>query len=406
LKADAKKTAVTATAGALGVVVLFGLVSLFADTTYEGARSLNGQFLSVLGASATAVGFAVGAGEFLGYALRFVTGYLGDRTRHYWGLTFLGYGVNLFAVPLLALAGRWEVAVGLIFAERIGKAIRSPARDTLLADAASHLGAGRGFGLVEALDQIGAVVGPLFVAGTLYFRSGAGLSVYHTAYAFLVFPALAALIALAVARLRFPQPESLESRTPHAATHGFSRAYWWYLAGAACVAAGFADFPLMAYHFQRVMPGPNTWIPLVYSGAMLVDAVSALVFGRLYDHWGLPVIAGVFAVAAFFAPLVFLGSFNLALAGLALWGAGLGAQESILKAAIVQLAPAKRRGTAYGLFHTAFGAFWLAGSATMGFLYDRSPIWLVVFSILIQLAAIPFFLGAIRALRPRVNPAA
>ncbi len=388
-----------AAATALRVVVLFGLVSLFADMTYEAARSLNGQYLSVLGASAAVVGVAAGAGELLGYALRFVTGYLSDRTRQYWLFTFLGYAVNLFAVPLLAVAGRWEIAVGLIFAERIGKAIRNPARDALLADAAARLGPGRGFGLHEAMDQIGAVLGPLIVAGVFLARPDGGLGSFRAAYGVLLLPALLTLVALSLTRLRFPQPQNLESKTPRAGLRGFNRAYWWYLVAAGLVAAGFADFPLLAFHFQRTALAPVSWIPIAYSGAMLVDAGSALFFGRLYDLHGLPVIVGVFAVSAFFAPLAFLGGPLLALLGVALWGIGLGAQESILKAAVVHLAPAGRRGTAYGLFHTAFGACWFAGSVAMGLLYDVAPLWLVLFSVIMQAAAVPFFIVAARASR-------
>jgi MFS family permease len=398
-RARREKSASPSVGSALSFVVLLGIVSLFADMTYEGARSLNGQFLGFLGASAAAVGVAAGAGEFLGYALRFLFGYLSDKTGQYWFMTVAGYVINLCAVPLLALAGRWEIAVGLIFAERIGKAVRNPARDALLSHATTQLGPGRAFGLAEALDQIGAVLGPLAVAGVLILRGNgqaADLGTYHTGYAVLLIPALVALGVLTLARMRFPQPRELESKSPRIGTRGYSRSYWYFLGGAGLVAAGFADFPLIAYHLQRASVAPIQWIPVAYSLAMGVDALTAVVAGRLYDRLGLPALIGVFAGAAFFAPQAFLGNLGLALVGVALWGVGMGAQESIMKASVANLAPADRRGTAFGLFHTSFGIFWLLGSALMGLLYDQALLYLVAFSVLVQLAAIPWFVLAAR----------
>lgn len=393
VKANAAKAAKLSAAGAWTFVVLMGVVSLLADMTYEGARSLNGQFLSFLGASATAVGLAAGVGEFLGYALRFVSGYVADRTQRYWALTFAGYVVNLLAAPALALVGRWEWAVGLIFVERIGKAVRNPARDAMLAHAAASLGAGKSFGLHEAMDQIGAVLGPVFVAGVLFIRGNgqASLSTYHAAYALLLIPAALALAALAVSRLRFPNPHDLASKSPRLGASGFSRGYWWFLVAAGLIAAGFADFPLMAFHMEKVSVMPTEWIPASYALAMAVDAAAALALGRLFDRYGLAVVMGAFAVSAFFAPLVFWGSTAVALAGVMLWGIGMGAQESILRAALVGLVPAERRGLAYGTFHTVFGLCWLAGSVTLGVLYDRSLVAVAIFSVVVQLAAMPLF---------------
>jgi hypothetical protein len=210
--------AVPSQSAALRFVVLLGVVSLLADITYEGARSLSGPYLNLLGASATVVGITAGFGEFIGYALRLVSGWLTDRTQKYWALTILGYAVNLLAVPLLALAGSWEIAVGLLIAERLGKAIRTPARDVMLSNAAGRLGRGWGFGLHEALDQIGGVSGPLLMAAALYARTD-----YRTAFGLLLIPALLALAVLVAARFRYSQPEQFEPRTPKLETRGFPR---------------------------------------------------------------------------------------------------------------------------------------------------------------------------------------
>ncbi len=371
---------------AIRFVVLLGLVSLFADITYEGARSIAGPYLALLGASGTVVGIVAGFGELIGYGLRLVSGYLSDRTRRYWVLTLVGYAINLLAVPLLALAGRWEVAAALMIAERLGKALRTPARDAMLSYATKETGRGWGFGLHEAMDQIGAVTGPVIVSVVLAARNN-----YPAAFAVLAIPAVLALATLLTARWLYPRPQDLEPTAPELKTAGFPRAYWIYLAAVALVAAGYADFPLIAYHFGKTSSVPATWIPLLYAVAMGVDALAALLFGRWFDRVGIRILMAVALISAFFAPLVFLGGFTLALVGMALWGIGMGAQESILRAAVAGMVGRDRRGSAYGIFNTGYGVFWFLGSALMGVLYDVSLPALIAFSVAAQLASIPLF---------------
>ena len=323
---------------ALKFVVLLGIISLFADMTYEGARSVTGPYLAVLGASATVVGFVAGFGELVGYGLRLVSGYISDKTGRYWAITLFGYAINMLAVPLLALAGRWEVAAILMVAERMGKAIRNPPRDAMLSHATKEMGRGWGFGLHEALDQIGAVLGPLVVTTVLYFKGS-----YQTGFAILLVPALLALSVLLVARLLFSRPRDLEAISPELETEGFPRKYWIYLAAAALIAAGYADFPLIAYHFEKATVVSNTWIPIFYAVAMGVDALAALIFGHLFDRIGFSALIVASLLSAFFAPWVFLGGFYFALVGMGLWGVGMGAQESIMRAAIAGMVPANRR---------------------------------------------------------------
>jgi MFS family permease len=372
---------------ALRFVVLLGVVSLFADMTYEAARSITGPYLAVLGASATVVGVVAGFGELIGYALRLVSGYLADRTGKYWTITILGYAINMVAVPLLALAGRWEVAACFIIMERMGKAIRTPARDAMLSHASTQMGRGWGFGLHEALDQVGAMLGPLIVAAVLYSKGS-----YQTGFAVLAVPAVLALSVLVVARLLYPRPQDLETEGSKLETTGFPRVFWLYLAAAALVAAGYADFPLIAYHFQKTSVVPEIWVPIFYAVAMGVDALAALLFGYLFDRRGISILIVAALLSSLFAPLVFLGGFYWALGGMALWGIGMGAQESIMRAAIAEMVPANRRGSAYGVFNTAYGVFWFLGSAIMGWLYDFSVPMLIAFSLGAQLASVPLFL--------------
>jgi len=370
----------------LKFVVLLGVVSLFADMTYEGARSITGPYLAILGASATAVGIVAGFGELIGYALRLVSGYISDRTGKYWTVTLFGYFINLLAVPLLALAGSWEVAAFLMITERMGKAIRNPSRDAMLSHATQSIGRGWGFGLHEAMDQIGAILGPLIVATVLYLNGG-----YRISFAILLVPALLALAVLLVARALYPRPRDLEAVTVELKTKGFSRIFWLYLAAVSLIAAGYVDFPLISYHFEKLSIVSKIWIPVFYAVAMGVDALSALFFGRLFDRVGLSILIVVSLLSSLFAPLVFLGGFYLALIGMALWGVGMGAQESIMRAAIAGMVPMDKRSTAYGIFNAVFGLFWFLGSALMGVLYDVSIPSLIVFSVVMQLASVPLF---------------
>ena len=248
---------------ALHFVVLIGIVSLFADMTYEGARSITGPYLATLGANAAIVGFVAGLGELLGYALRLASGYLADRSKKYWAITIAGYVCNLLAVPCLALAGHWWVAAIFIILERSGKAIRVPSRDAMLSHAGEKMGMGWVFGLHEALDQIGAMLGPLIVAAVLYFKGS-----YQFSFAILLIPALLALTVLGCSRWLYPHPEALEVRCDNLATQGMTSTFWLYVAGAALIAAGYADFPLIAYHFQKTGVLSPIFIPIVYAIAM------------------------------------------------------------------------------------------------------------------------------------------
>lgn len=356
--------------------------------TYEGARSVTGPFLGSLGASAVAVGIVSGFGEFVGYALRLLSGHISDRTKRYWLLTGAGYVVNLLAIPLLALAESWPLAAFLMILERAGKAVRSPARDAMLSHATVEMGRGVGFGLHEALDQIGAVIGPLSIA----FIMASGGS-YRRGFAFLLLPALAALLILVSARVRFPRPETFEAETERAGgAEKLPRLFWIYIAAASLAAAGFVDFPLIAYHIGRQGSLPLSRVATLYAAAMGVDALTALLFGRWYDRRGIPILILSTLLASLFAPLAFLGNSGTVIAGVLLWGIGMGAQESIMRAAIGNLTPKEKRATAYGVFNVFYGVSWFAGSALFGLLYDHSVVAAVVLSVILQLAAIPFFL--------------
>lgn len=371
---------------ALAFVVLIGVVSLFADMTYEGSRSIWGPFLGTLGATGAIVGLVAGGGELLGYALRLFTGVLADKTRRYWTITIVGYAINLLAVPALALAGNWPVAAGLVILERSGKALRTPARDAMLSYAAKDMGgAGWAFGLHEALDSIGAVLGPLIAALVLFLHGG-----YRHAFAWLLLPALAALAVLMIARARFPQPQDLDAASaPQAPDAKALRDLKVFLIATALIAAGYSDFALIAFHLAKDHVVSSDVVPTLYALASFAGGFTALVLGKAFDKRGLSVLLWATLVPALYAPLVFLGGAWAAVAGMALWGIGFGAHDSLFRAAVAQRIPREKRATTMGVFNAIYGTAWCLGSILLGVLYDMKPLYTVIAALVLQLAACP-----------------
>jgi len=369
---------------ALKFVLTIGVLSFFADFTYEGSRSILGPYLAALAASATVVGVVAGFGELAGYGLRLVSGRWADHTGAFWPIAIFGYFVQLLSVPALALAGNWPTAAVLIILERIGKAIRNPPRDAMLSHAGKEIGFGWAFGMHEAMDQFGALFGPLAVAGILAWRGN-----YQLAFAALLVPAVICLSLVLLARWFYPRPQDLETEARDVKAKGLPRVFWIYLAGAALVAAGFADFPLIAYHFAKTSSVPKDLVPVAYAIAMAVSGMGSLGFGRLFDRFGVTILMPLTFFSALFAPLVFLGGFWPALIGSAIWGLGMGVHESLIPAAVAPMVPPQRRASAYGLFTAGYGVFWFIGSAIMGVLYDHSVAATMIFCIACELAAIP-----------------
>jgi MFS family permease len=374
-------------------------MSFFADFAYEGARSIIGPYLEVLGAGALAVGVITGLGELLGYGLRIVSGRMSDSTGRFWPITIAGYVLQMTVVPMLALAGAWPVAALLIVLERVGKATRNPPRDVMLSHAARHIGLGRAFGLHEALDQVGALFGPLAVAGILAVREGG----YREAFAALAIPAGITLLILGIARVVYPRPQDLESTPPNVEAGGLPRVFWVYLAGAALVAMGFADFPLIAFHFQRAGTVSMAWVPVFYAIAMGVSGIGSLAFGHLFDRSGIRILIPLTLASLLYAPLAFLGGWAASLVGVSLWGLGMGVHESIVPAAVTLMVPRERRASAYGLFTAGYGISWFVGSAAIGGLLGVSTAGVVAFAIVAELAALPFFVRVARAMRPAAS---
>ena len=414
------------------VVWWFGFVSLAADMVYEGARSMYGPLLASLGATALVVGLVTGAGEAMALVLRLVFGPLADRTGRYWGLTIIGYGLTAVCVPLLAVtpfvggAGLVLASV-LILLERSGKAVRSPSKSALLAHVASAVGRGRGFGVHKALDQVGAFAGPLLVAGVI-----AATGAIWPSMAVLAIPGAVAMLLLAVIRSRVPDPSVYDVEPPESATaehvrarsrfrvvsrrgrglrgwfadavgSGLPREFFGYALAAGLMTGGLVTFGIIGYHLTVEGLVPVATVPIVYAGAMAVEALAALGVGLVYDRRGGAVLYAVPVLVALVPPLALSGSVWLSLVGVAVWGLAYGVQDSTVKALVAEVVEAPRRATAYGVFAGVQGAFAIVGGLVAGWLYDRSLPALVVVVAVSQLVALVLLARTVRSLRHRIR---
>jgi MFS family permease len=371
-------------------VVSFGLVSLLADMVYESARSIIGPYLASLGASAVLVGVVTGLGEALAFAGRLGTGPLADRTHAYWNLTMVGYGLTAISAPLIGFTSALWIAALLFIVERAGKAIRSPAKDVLLSHAAAAVGRGRGFAVHQALDQVGAFAGPLLVAGILLTTHNN----YHPAFWVLAIPGVLAMAVLTRLRAKAPNPQLYEAEiTPKkelslAHPTGLSRTYWQYFTFSMITTLGFSTFGVLSFHLSVHKIFPTAAIPVIYAVAMAADAIAAVITGLLYDRIGSRALIVVPIISAAIPALAFQSSPTLAIIGAIAWGAVTGVQESTMRAAIADLVPAARRGTAYGIFAAGFGTATLIGAALTGFLYSYSVPALVAVVVVVQVVAL------------------
>ena len=371
-------------------LLLLGFISLLSDFTHEGARSIYGPYLGLIGVSAFMVSFTSGLGEFVGQAFRLITGPIADKTKKYWLMMFIGYALNLLVIPLLMFVqpNIYVVAIILILLERVGKGIRAPAKSALTSFTTPHLGAGKSFAIQEAMDQFGAFLGPIFVFTILNLNKGSELNGYQLAFGLLGIFAILTLLILVIARVKYPKPDAFEKQTEKKTIKG-NKAFIYYMVGIALIGFGFIDYPVLAFHMSQVILIDVTWVPLLYALAMGVDAVAALFFGSLYDKKGLLSLIVAISISLWSAPVFFLISNEVGLIlGVILWGIGMGAQESILKAVISNLVSKDKRATAYGIFYTVFGVAWFLGSMVVGALYEVNILYIVLLSSFIEASAV------------------
>ncbi|HOW05979.1 MFS transporter [Methanospirillum hungatei] len=375
------------------IIIILGIVALLGDIIYEGARSISGPYLLTLGASAVLVGTITGAGEFLGYAVRLISGRVADSTRMYWVLTALGYGM-LITVPLLAFTGSWEMAAVLFILERIGKGIRSPPKDTILSHATAPIGRGMGFGIHELLDQIGAVAGPVILAVAL-----AGTGTYKEGFLLLFIPFIILIGLVLVAWRLLPDPVSFEKG--HIALYseatGIGREFIMFSVFTLLCTAGFLSFPLISFHALQTGLMVAYEIPLLYAGAMLVDAAIAPIAGRLYDTKGIILLLPIPLIGIILPFLGFGMGRELIFLSAILFGISMGIQETVLRAAIADRIHISKRGTAYGIFNTIYGAGFFIGGILVGWMYENYTAFAPAVPAMVSLAACIVFIRVWRS---------
>ena len=389
--------------GAIAFITLMGIVSLFSDLTHEGARSILGEYLNLAGASAAAIGFVSGIGELCGYSLRLISGLIADKTKKYWTLVIAGYVIQVLAIPALALVPEhgWVWACGLVILERVGKAVKKPAKNTLVSFAASEIGTGKGFAYQEFLDQLGAFLGPILLFVTALVKGTDDLfQTYRISFAVLLVPALITIALVLAAKIKYPDPEMFEKQEDKPENFRFGKSFALFMASICFFAFGFADFTLITLHAANTGAFPESTLSLLYAAAMAVDAFAALFFGWLFDRIGLKALIISTLCSAFFSCFIFMtGNARIIGIGIILWGIGIGAQESIMKAAVSGMVPRSKRSTGFGIFETGFGIAWFLGSWLLGALYDLNPMYLVVVSVASQLLAIAFYAMCLRCNR-------
>ncbi len=375
---------------ALQFILLFGLISALGDITYEGARSVYGNYLGFLGASAFTIGLITGFGEFLGYTVRLVSGYFIDKTGESWIVTILGYAM-LISVPLLALAYNWQIAALFIILERIGKAIRSPGKDTMLSHATKNIGTGIGFGISEALDQIGGFIGPLIFTTVLTYVGG-----YKQGFKIMWIPAILAIMVVLYTRYKVPKPSMLEENIENSiklnqkitiTTNQLSKSFLYYSIFIFFSVLGFSSFPIISYHLMSQKVLSEALIPTLYAIAMVVDGIFAIFIGKYYDKKGLislvliPILSIPVAILGFSKNPVF------AVVSIILWGCVMSIHETIMKATVADITTISNRGKAYGFFNTIYGIAILLGSTIMGYLYQYSLRYILIYVVIIEILA-------------------
>lgn len=388
------------TSGAMAFIFLMGIVSLFSDMTHEGARSVLGEYLNLTGASAATIGFVSGIGELCGYSLRLLSGFIADKTKKYWTLIIVGYALQVLAIPALALVPEngWFIACGLVILERVGKAIKKPAKNTLVSFAASEIGTGKGFAYQEFLDQLGAFLGPVILFVIAWVKGTSNLfSTYRICFAILGIPALITIGLVLFSKLKYPNPEMFEKEEKEEKEFKMDKSFIFYIIAICLYAFGFADFTMITLHVAKSELFPTATLSLLYAGAMAVDAFAALFFGWLFDRIGLKSLVFSTMCSLYFAPLIFLTKSPwLGVLGIVCWGIGMGAEDSVMKAAVSSIIPKNMRSTGFGIFETGFGIAWFLGSWLLGALYDHNPAYLVEVSVIAQMLSIFFYVICVR----------
>jgi len=395
---------------AVTVIILFGVISMLGDMVYESARGANSQYFNLLGISAAQVGLVFGIGEFLGYFLRLLAGVLSDKSGKHWIFIFVGYGM-LLVVPIMGFTMNWNILIVLILMERIGKSLRNPAKDTILSGVAENqVGTGFAFGLQEALDQVGALTGPLIFTLVFFIAGKNGIAEYQLGYKWLFVPFILLMLFVVYAYRRIKRNNLIQDlKTREFRSERLQPIFWIYTAFTFFCTLGFVNFSIIGYHLKanNLMSDGN--ITLLYSGAMAVDAVAALLVGKAYDNMkkktgiktgGLAVLMAIPFITLLLPFLTISNSTPLIVIGMVIFGVVMGTHETIMRSAVADITPFYKRGTSFGVFNTGYGLALLIGSALMGWLYDMNQIGIIIaFTCVAEAIAVFLYFKMIRTVR-------
>ena len=383
-------------------VVMFGIISCFGDVIYEGARSANGQYFNLLAINATTIGILYGIGEFIGYALRLVSGKISDKTGKHWTFIFIGYGL-LIVVPLMGITTSIPILFTLFLLERIGKALRSPAKDTILSQVAENkIGTGLIFGIQEALDQLGAFIGPLVFTTVFLIRRQEDLESYQVGYKVLIFAFILVMLSVFIAYKKISKYDLIkDGETIDRENDKLTPIFWKYCCFSFLVTVGFVAYSIIGYHLKSKQILPDASITALYSGAMIIDAIIAVIIGKVYDiikkntgnkEAGLLSLVFIPVFSMFVPFLTLSNNTALIVIGFIVYGVILGAHETVMRSAIADLTSFKKRGTAYGIFNAIYGLAFFAGSSLMGILYDNVSVMAIcIFTIIAEIFALIIF---------------
>lgn len=374
-------------------ILLLGIVSLMGDVVYEGSRGIVPSYLGLLGATEVIVGLIGGLGDFLGNAMRLVSGFLADTTRAYWLFIFLGYGL-IVSIPFLGLSVGLEIAIILVLLERLGKAFRSPSRDTVLSIVGKDVGAGKAFGVHELLDQVGGILGPLIVTALMFYSNN-----YNFAFSFLFLPFLMLLAALAYTYKKIGSKTAIiEPQKMKGKREKLAKPFYVYTIAVLLNTVGLITYALILYKASKILQPTQQWIvPLIYLLIQGVDAPTAFIAGYAYDKFGVKILVVPFTLSLFPSLLTIISAeLTLIIAAAAVFGLVLGMQESVYRAAVSELTPISSRGTAYGIFNTAYGVGFLISGSIYGLMMElKLPLITVMLYVLTtQFTAIAALLSA------------
>jgi len=370
-------------------LILFGIISLFGDIVYEGVRSISGPFLASLGATSLIIGFFSGLGEFLTQSLRLLFGYISDKKRIYWILAIIGYSLICF-LPLCGISKSWQIAVFFLLLERVGKAIRTPSRDTLISFVGKSIGVGKSFGIHEVFDQIGAAVGPL-----IFFFSLKKFRNYSVGFNLMWFPVFFLIFTLIVLKKIYKYYDKEGGKREIQTYNSFKKIFIFYILFVLFSTAGLINFPLISYHIKKTGITDESHIPILYLLAMGIDGLTAFFIGSLYDKIKFKILVIVPLLSIFLSFLIFSNSLILIILTILFYGIIIACHETVLRAAIADLISSSKRGSAYGIFNTIYGLGFLFGGWIIGFLYGKSIKEIYFYVLLMEIISLFFIIGII-----------